>query len=115
LSARAGVEDEWMDAEVQMQLFRIIQEALSNARKHAEARSVQISFEKRDHLMSVTIKDNGRGFEPQAAMKKGDGHFGLRFMHERAKQIGGSLRVESTPGKGTCVIVELPMEGAAYD
>jgi len=115
LLARAGVEDEWMDAEVQMQLFRIIQEALSNARKHAEARSVQISFEKRDHLMSVTIKDNGRGFEPQAAMKKGDGHLGLRFMHERAKQIGGSLRVESTPGKGTCVIVELPMEGAAYD
>lgn len=115
LSARTGVEDEWMDAEAQMQLFRIIQEALSNARKHAEARSVQISFEKRDRLMSVTIKDNGHGFEPQAAMKKGDGHFGLHFMHERAEQIGGSLRVESTSGKGTCVIVELPMEGAAYD
>jgi len=107
LSTGAGVEDMILSPDAQMQLFRIIQEAFSNARKHAQTDCVQLSFEMAGGMVRTRIQDNGRGFDPTRA--PGEGHFGLRFMRERAEALGGRLQVDSMPGEGTCVEVEIPV------
>ena len=93
-----------------MQLFRILQEAFSNARKHAETDCVRVLFELEGGLLCMRIQDNGKGFDPDRAAEAGSSHFGLRFMRERAEQLGGSLRVDSAPGEGTCVEVVVPVD-----
>jgi PAS domain S-box-containing protein len=108
VSIGRGVDDTVFAPEAQVQLFRILQEAFSNARKHAGTDCLQVSFEKEDDLVRMFIQDNGRGFDPARAAS--EGHFGLRFMRERAEHLGGCLRVDSAPGKGTCVVVELPLK-----
>jgi PAS domain S-box-containing protein len=107
LSVGAGVEDTIFSPDTQMQLFRIIQEAFSNARKHAQTDCVRLSFEMADSLVRIRIQDNGRGFDP--TQTAGEGHFGLRFMRERAESLGGRLQVDSTPGEGTCIEVGIPV------
>jgi signal transduction histidine kinase len=98
------------DPVVQVQLFRIIQEALTNARKHASAQCVQVRFERTGERAQVIIQDDGAGFHPE--LNTGDGgHFGVRFMRERAQEMGGALRISSSPGEGTQVIVEAPLRG----
>jgi PAS domain S-box-containing protein len=113
-SIGAGVDEGLFAQDAQMQVFRIIQEAFSNARKHAGASCVQVSFEMQDDRVRIRIRDDGRGFDPQqaagaAAAQTPGGHFGLRFMRERAEQLGGSLRVDSAPGQGTCVELTVPV------
>jgi signal transduction histidine kinase len=105
-----GVDEKLFSPEMQMQLFRIVQEAFSNARKHAETNRVQLSFERNDSLVRVCIQDNGIGFDPQQAATARDGHYGLRFMRERAEKLGGNLQVGSAPGTGTRVLVEVPVD-----
>ena len=95
---------------MQLQLFRIIQEALSNARKHAGASRVQVVFEKQDARLLIRIEDNGQGFDPAQVSSAGGRHLGLRFMRERAEAIGGSLQVHTAPGAGTRVELDLPVE-----
>jgi len=110
-SIEAGMDDSLFAPEAQMQLFRILQEVFSNARKHAQANWVRLSFEMEGSRVRIRIQDNGKGFDPQQAAPAGERHFGLRFMRERAEQLGGNLRVDSTPGEGTCVEVEVPVNG----
>ncbi len=95
--------------DAQMQLFRILQEALSNARKHGHARCVQLTFSMAEQSERMTIQDDGAGFEPAAVTTApSENHFGLQFMRERAEQLGGHLQVTSTPGAGACIVVEIP-------
>jgi signal transduction histidine kinase len=70
---------------------------------------VQVSFEREEGLVRVRIQDKGQGFDPQQAAGAESGHYGLRFMRERAEQLGGTLRVDSAPGQGTCVTVDVPV------
>ncbi len=93
----------------EIQLIRIIQEALNNMFKHAQATAGTITFEQDGTFLKVTIADNGKGFVPEeiAAKKL---HFGLQTMQERARGLGGQFSVDSAPGKGTKVIVLLPKE-----
>jgi len=105
----AGLDEGAFEPEAQAQLFRVIQEALSNARKHADARRVQVRFETEDSLARIFIQDDGRGFDPAQPASGGRSRFGLQFMRERAEQLGGRLRVQSAPGEGTRVVVEVPM------
>ncbi len=111
LSIGPGVDEGVFAPGVQIQLFRILQQAFSNARKHAETDCVRVSFEREDSLVRIRVEDQGKGFDLQQAAGAAGGHFGLRFMRERAEQVGGSLRVESVPGKGTCVEVIVPVTG----
>ncbi len=111
LSVGPGVDERRLDVPTQTELFRIIQEALSNARKHAEASRVQITLETQDGQLQIRVQDNGRGFDPAQAISDEDGHYGLRTMHERAEQLGGQLSVRSAPGAGTCVVADLPIGG----
>ena len=94
--------------DTQMQIFRIVQEALTNARKHSKAHHVQVKFEAGEGRVCVVIRDDGHGFSPNNLEKVYGQHFGLQFMKERAGQLGGMLQVQSTPGKGTQVILEVP-------
>jgi signal transduction histidine kinase len=85
-------------------VFRIVQEALHNVQKHANANAVEITVRASDAWMSVTIQDDGRGFQ------HGRAHgLGLTGMHERAESLGGSVKVTSGPGKGTRIEVALPL------
>lgn len=94
--------------EAQLQVFRILQEALSNARKHGRAHHVQVTFAAEGGWVCMTIQDNGCGFAPEGGAMVGGRHFGLQFMQERAGQIGGSLQVQSAPGAGARVVLAVP-------
>jgi len=93
--------------------FRIVQEALRNVRKHAEADSVEILLASSDGELHATIRDDGRGFDVAAAVQPG--HYGLAGMRDRATNAGGRFEVESTPGRGTTVEVWIPLAGAGPD
>ena len=91
---------------VETQLQRIMQEALTNIRKHAGARSARVIFSLEDGRLKITIEDDGHGFDP-AEFKEREG-FGLQAMRGRAEAVGARLEVKSTPGNGTQVIVQVP-------
>ncbi len=94
----------------EVQLIRIIQEALTNVRKHAEARRASVSLETTPQGLEVIIADDGCGFEPAEVQSRGRETFGLQTMEERAAAVKGMLCVESAPGKGTRVMVRFPAE-----
>lgn len=94
---------------VEIQLMRIIQEAITNIRKHAGAQHVRVTFEIDNGQAQVTIEDDGCGFDPGQTSSNDGRHFGLRIMQDRTKEIGGSIRVQSNPGQGTTVKVQTPL------
>lgn len=95
--------------EQQLQILFIVQEALSNIRKHAAASEVEVRLDdQRDFEM--TIHDNGIGFDADVLLQKGDGHVGINIMRERAQRIHASLNVTSELGHGTTVRLQLPRE-----
>ena len=89
-----------------MQLQRIIQEALTNIRKHSSARSARVVFALDGGQVEIVIEDDGQGFDP---ISLGDNQgFGLRAMRGRAEAVGARFEVKSSPGNGTQVIVQVP-------
>jgi nitrate/nitrite-specific signal transduction histidine kinase len=95
-------------ADVSIQLTRIIQEALTNVRKHAKTSQANIRFEQIDHHWRITVEDNGTGFDPRQVPPSGQQYLGLQIMRERAGSIGGELELDSRLGSGTSVIVRVP-------
>jgi PAS domain S-box-containing protein len=95
------------------QVLRIVQEALTNARKHAQATGVRIILFHENGRAHITVADDGRGFNPAQSPLDAVHHFGLRFMRERAEEIGGRLEVCSEPGMGTRITVDVPLEQEA--
>lgn len=93
----------------EVQLMRIIQEALANVRKHAGATQARISVVEVDGVVQTLVEDNGAGFEPTAVTRGAFPQFGLATMRERAESVGGTLTVESARGKGTRVVARLPL------
>jgi len=92
--------------EVQAQLIRIVQEALSNARKHAQAQRVWVSYRRNKAELILEIRDDGRGFSPEDV--PGPSRHGMRGMRERADLIGAEFQVISLPGEGTTIRVCVP-------
>jgi PAS domain S-box-containing protein len=95
---------------VEAHLVRIIQEALSNTRKHAEASQIDVTFEQYADQMRLVIADNGRGFDPSALPADTAQGFGLQSMQERVREIEGIFRIETPSGGGTHVIVHVPLQ-----
>jgi two-component system NarL family sensor kinase len=93
------------------ELFRIAQEALTNVRKHAHANSVELSLRRRGATLSLSVRDDGRGFSPRARVAGGSSH-GLVGMRERARLLGGRIELSSAPGKGTRIVARVPLEPA---
>ncbi len=98
-----------LSPEVELTLFRITQEALRNVQKHAEASEVLVRTEFEDARVSITVRDNGKGFRmPEEIGNLAEmGKLGLLGMQERVLLIGGDLRIESEPGKGTTIAVHV--------
>ena len=92
---------------IEEELYRIAQEGLNNAVKHAKARSVRIHMKYTGESVSLSLYDDGTGFDMQAARQSGG--MGLRGIEERVQKIGGSLTVESSPGSGTKLTVSVPL------
>jgi PAS domain S-box-containing protein len=92
------------------QLIRIIQEALANVYRHAGTDHARVRLEREERELRVTVEDDGRGFHPDALDASKRGHFGLAIMRERAEGLGGTLEVDSAPGRGTRVTATLPGE-----
>jgi signal transduction histidine kinase len=110
LDFHAAAEDKRLPPQEEIALYRIVQEALTNVARHAGARNVSVLLEERDGTTVVIVEDDGKGFDVEAVMG-GAAHsrrLGLRGMEERAALIGGKLTIESRPGAGTAVFVELP-------
>jgi two-component system sensor histidine kinase UhpB len=93
--------------EVQVVIYRVAQEALVNAARHSGATHVEVSLERGDSRVSLLVSDNGSGF---AFAEEGKG-LGLSGMRERALLVGGRLEIDSSPGKGTSVKLEVPISG----
>jgi signal transduction histidine kinase len=104
LEARFG--DHRLPPDAETALYRIVQEALTNTVKHAQAQHVSIFLTWREGRAAAVIEDDGRGFEPQG----GTEGLGLLGMRERLALLGGSLAIESSPGSGTTLVAEVPVE-----
>ncbi len=102
-----GLRDASFGSKTESHLFRILQESLNNALKHAKAESVEILFTKREGENVMIIMDDGCGFAVDEEIEKSDG-LGLPGMCERAQIIGGSCEIESTPGEGTTIYITFP-------
>lgn len=98
------------DAE-EVHLFYILREALSNVRKHADARRVHITFSRASDMFQMCIEDDGKGFDMASRVESPDAgaHWGLAHIRERAETLGGCAQITSAPGQGTRVCVRLPV------
>lgn len=103
--------------EVELASYRIVQEALTNAVRHGEAKNVNVLVQRRGGAILLVIEDDGRGFAADSWRKRslGGGHLGLLGIEERAMLLGGALRVQSSPGSGSSLFVELPLRAEDRD
>lgn len=112
-----GLDAEPLSPLLQTTVYRILQEALTNVAKHADARSVSVRLVRDEATVELRVQDDGAGFDPAggaeaAAGDRGDRHLGLQVMRERAALLGGSVEVESQPGAGTTITAHFPVRGA---
>jgi signal transduction histidine kinase len=85
------------------QALPIVQEAILNAQRHAHAGYILVTLDGEDSDISLTVRDDGQGFDPSASHRDGEGHFGLSIMRARAARIGARLQIDSAPGRGARV------------
>ena len=94
----------------ELQLFRIVQEALTNVRRHAQATEVEVKVENSKGAVEMLVRDNGRGFILDDLEDKPPGYHGLNIVKERAEMLGGTLNISTAPGEGTALMVSLPLD-----
>jgi two-component system nitrate/nitrite sensor histidine kinase NarX len=107
-----GAETVQLPPETELQVVRMVREALHNVRKHAQVDRASVQVEHRDAVVRVRVEDRGRGFDPATIAMNGL-HFGLQSMRDRVERCGGTLEIVSAPGCGTCVTMILPLEDRA--
>ena len=101
-----GLEDR-LPSPVETTLYRIVQEGLTNVARHAQARTASVLLERRNGRIRLIIEDDGKGFDPLQAAS--GGRLGLYGMRERAELLNGTVTIESVPGQGTSLFVEVPV------
>lgn len=109
IEAAAPVE---FSTDVAVQISRIIQEGLTNIRKHAQATRAWVRFDRELEQIRIVVEDNGRGFELNTTSPDGEEHFGLQIMRERAESVGGSVEWEPQIGRGTRVVIRVPIQSS---
>jgi signal transduction histidine kinase len=110
LTVAESVDSLPLTVETEQQMLRIVQESLTNVRKHASATKAYVSLQSDSSLLEMNIRDDGQGFDPESIWAIDQSHFGLTTMSERAEEIGAEFILESKPGGGTSVIVRLPLD-----
>src|SRR5215208_750897 len=109
LDFHSGLDKFRLPPPVETAVFRIVQEALTNVLKHAQATRVSVMLEYRYDELLVIVEDNGRGFQPDVPLTvKERGGLGLLGIHERAVLVGGKLNIESEPGSGATLAIRIP-------
>ena len=107
--------DDRLDAELESTIYRVVQEALTNVSRHAQATSATISIVERDGVVRASVTDDGQGLpEADRLGPRGDGlegGFGMSGMRERAELVGGELELVPAPGKGTVMRLTVPLAG----
>ena len=112
LTASAAVEH--LKGDQRTVLYRVAQEALTNAARHAQASRAEVKIQKLDGRVRLEIKDNGKGFQPGRMLQAGKNtRLGLLGMIERVEMVGGELAIASTPGKGTTIQAQIPFSSAS--
>jgi signal transduction histidine kinase len=107
LMVDAALDDEPdISIEIKHALYRIAQEALHNIVKHARASTIALRLARQEKEIILQVRDNGRGFDPTGPFP---GHFGVRSIQERVTKLGGTLKIESAPGQGTCLGIHVPL------
>lgn len=101
-----GLAGERLPSEVEITVYRVVQEALTNVARHAQARHVSVIVERHGVSVRAIVEDDGLGFDVDAALRCG--RLGLLGMRERVEMLGGNLTIESAPGKGTTLFAEVP-------
>jgi signal transduction histidine kinase len=106
-----GLNGERLPPLIESALYRIVQEALTNAARYAHAQHISVLLEKRSDQISAIVEDDGRGFDVAVtqSLATANQRLGLYGMHERAALLGGAVTIESRPGGGTSVFVRIPM------
>ncbi len=108
---QSGLEDQRFPAAVETATYRLVQEALTNAARHAQVKRVSVRILAKDGVIHVLVEDKGAGFDPNEALAAA-GSSGLIGMRERVLSLEGQFSVESTPGEGTRVLAEIPLHQA---
>jgi signal transduction histidine kinase len=109
IKQRIGEIHERIPKDMALCAYRVIQEALANAVRHAGADSIEVALERNGQMLKLEVSDDGRGFDE--AQKTSNGSIGLSSMRERVGLVGGKLSIRSTPGAGTTVSALLPLSG----
>ena len=106
-----------LSAPVELAVYRVVQESLSNARKHSQATEVQIQLGIHEGVFKAMVRDNGIGFEMDDSRRTDEGHGGLAGMEERARILGGTLAIQSTSKGGTQISLTIlsPETHSAFD
>jgi signal transduction histidine kinase len=95
------------------QVERVVREGMLNASRHAQAQHISIELEAAEGEITVTVEDDGQGFDPDLAATQEGEHFGLSIMRARAARVGGRMEIDSVPGRGTRVILTWPRQDGA--
>lgn len=107
----SGLDGQRLPSEIEITVYRIIQEALTNIAKHAKAKNVSVILRYRDSSLVTVIEDDGKGFDVDSVMASTDWKkLGIYGMYERASLIGGKLIIESQPEAGTTIFLEVPLK-----
>ncbi len=101
-----------LDPVLEGALFRIVQEALTNVHRHSQAKAAQVSLTQNSDRLKLVVEDAGGGFDPEQVTGR---QFGLRGIRERARLVGGTATIDSTPGKGTRISVQVPLKSLLGD
>ena len=101
-----GVGD--LHPDLEQLVFRTVQEALRNVSDHAQAKRVRVAVWRDDGRIVTTVEDDGVGFAPAGSAGPREGHFGLALLRDRASDFGGELTIDSAPGRGTAIRLEVP-------
>jgi signal transduction histidine kinase len=104
-----GPSDPRLDASARICLYRFLQEALSNAARHAPGAHAEVEVTARREAVTARVHDDGPGFDPDAIAFRPDGGEGLAGLRDRAESIGGELDIQSRPGEGTSLVLRLPL------
>ncbi len=112
VALETGELEERLDPDLETLVFRAVQEALTNVLKHSGAKRAEVSLARGSSSMRLSVVDAGRGFDSATVLASSDATVGsgLRGMQDRVELFGGRIRVQSRPGRGTAVTIDLPLE-----